>query len=95
MGGEVPDRSDGAYLFLPNLSPIFRVLFYIIDFHRWDIFFFQAPPPPLRSSPERDVENNLVVDAEKVSGPRISYGIFSYKNEYLRSLGLFRKRSLW
>lgn len=24
-----------------------------------------APPPPLRSSPERDVENNMVVDAEK------------------------------
>ncbi|XP_047180751.1 protein TIME FOR COFFEE isoform X2 [Vigna umbellata] len=28
-----------------------------------------APPPPLRSSPERDVENNLVVDAEKEAKP--------------------------
>lgn len=32
---------------------------------------FQAPPPPSRSSPERDVENNnnMVIDAEKVGGP--------------------------
>ncbi|KAK7391045.1 hypothetical protein VNO78_19351 [Psophocarpus tetragonolobus] len=28
-----------------------------------------APPPPLRSSPERDVRNNMVVDAEKEVKP--------------------------
>lgn len=43
----------------------------MIGFDRgfWIFLDSQAPPPPLRSSPERDVVNNLVVDAEKVSGP--------------------------
>ncbi|WVY98861.1 hypothetical protein V8G54_031012 [Vigna mungo] len=40
--------------------------------NQWEEKFpidLMAPPPPLRSSPERDVENNLVVDAEKEAKP--------------------------
>lgn len=49
---------------------LFVFFIYFNFFWLWD---FQAPPPQLRSSPERDVENNLVVGADKVSGPWHGY----------------------
>lgn len=42
--------------------------------NQWEEKFqidLMAPPPPLRSSPERNVENNLVVDAEKEAKPMV------------------------